>query len=164
MTQPQLAVHRPWAIATPICTTRVQIRTCTSRTPPGTVAAGCCCCCCFAFLSYTADNAGDFDSCGHRRCWRAAASCSYNSRRRHAKSGRDCSALCVLFSYSLLLCALLCGRSWQSSVFRLMISFWIFSAIQQQTPQANATATGTVAAGQQRPRAPTTPAGTAASR
>ena len=42
--------------------------------------------------------------------------------------------------------------------------FSIFSAIQQQSPQANATATGTVAAGQQRPRAPTTPAGTVPSR
>ena len=34
-----------------------------------------------------------------------------------------------------------------------MILFWISSAIQQQTPQANTTVTGTVAAGQQRPRA-----------
>ena len=42
-----------------------------------------------------------------------------------------------------------------------MIVFWLFSAIQQQTPQGNTTATGTVAAGQQRPRAPTTPARTA---
>ena len=37
------------------------------------------------------------------------------------------------------------------------VSFWISSATQQQTPQTNSTATGTVAAGQQRPRAPTTP-------
>ena len=35
-----------------------------------------------------------------------------------------------------------------------MILFWMFSAIQQQTPQGNTSATGTVAAGQQRPRAP----------
>ena len=40
----------------------------------------------------------------------------------------------------------------------------LFSAIQQQTPQGNTTATGTVAAGQQRPRAPTTPARTAPNR
>ena len=40
----------------------------------------------------------------------------------------------------------------------------MFSAIQQQTPQANTTAAGTVAAGQQRLRAPTTPAGAAPSR
>ena len=80
------------------------------------------------------------------------------------QAGRDCSALCVLFSY-LFLCALLCGRSWEAELsFRWMILFWIFSAIQQQTPQANATATGTVAAGQQRPRTPTTSAGTAPSR
>ena len=39
-----------------------------------------------------------------------------------------------------------------------------FSAIQQQTPQGNTTATGTVAAEQQRLRAPTTPARTAPSR
>ena len=36
------------------------------------------------------------------------------------QAGRDCSALCVLFSYSLLLCALLCGRSWQAE-----LSFWV---------------------------------------
>ena len=41
------------------------------------------------------------------------------------QAGRDYSALCVLFSYSLL-CALGCGRSWQSSVFRLMILFCLF--------------------------------------
>ena len=34
-----------------------------------------------------------------------------------------------------------------------MILFWMFSAIQQQTPQGNTTAMGNVAAGQQRPRA-----------
>ena len=38
------------------------------------------------------------------------------------------------------------------------------SAIQLRTPQENTTAAGTVAAGQQRPRAPTTPAGAAPSR
>ena len=37
----------------------------------------------------------------------------------------------------------------------------LLSAIQQQTPQANTTAAGTVAGGQQRLRAPTTPAGAA---
>ena len=82
------------------------------------------------------------------------------------QAGRDCSALCVLFSYSLL-CVLGCGRSWQSSVFRLTIfsSFYSpISAIQLRTPQANTTAAGTVAAGQQRPFAPTTPAGAAPSR
>ena len=36
------------------------------------------------------------------------------------QAGRDCSALCVLFSHSLLLCALLCGRSWQAE-----LSFWV---------------------------------------
>ena len=40
----------------------------------------------------------------------------------------------------------------------------LISAIQQQTPQANTTAAGTVAGGQQRLRAPTTPAGAAPSR
>ena len=40
----------------------------------------------------------------------------------------------------------------------------MFSAIEQHTPQANTTATGTVAAGQQRLRAPTAPAGAAPSR
>ena len=45
-----------------------------------------------------------------------------------------------------------------------MIVFCLFSAIQQQTPQGNTTATGTVAAEQQRLRAPTTPARTAPSR
>ena len=44
-----------------------------------------------------------------------------------------------------------------------MIVFCLFSAIQQQTPQGNTTGTGTVAAGQPRPRAPTTPAGSAPS-
>ena len=39
----------------------------------------------------------------------------------------------------------------------------LLSAIQQQTPQANTTAAGTVAAEQQRLRAPTTPAHTAPS-
>ena len=40
----------------------------------------------------------------------------------------------------------------------------LLSAIQQLTPQANTTAAGTVAGGQQRLRAPTTPAGAAPSR
>ena len=40
----------------------------------------------------------------------------------------------------------------------------LFSAIQQQTPQANTTATGTVAAGKQRPRGPIAPAVAAPSR
>ena len=43
-------------------------------------------------------------------------------------------------------------------------NFCLLSVIQQQTPQANTTAAGTVAAGQQRVRAPTTPAGAAPSR
>ena len=42
--------------------------------------------------------------------------------------------------------------------------FCLFSAIQQSTPQANTTAAGTVASGQQRLRAPTTPAGGVSSR
>ena len=45
-----------------------------------------------------------------------------------SQAGRDCSALCVLFSHSLM-CALLRGRRWQSSVFRLMTLFCFFSAI-----------------------------------
>ena len=61
-----------------------------------------------AFLSCTTpDNAGDYDSYGHRRCWTAAASCSYYSRRRHAKpvaivlpgvccSRTRCCALCFV--------------------------------------------------------------------
>ena len=56
--------------------------------------------------------ASEYDSCGHRRCWTAVASCPYYSCRRRALS--------ALFSYSLL-CALLRGRRWQSSVFRLLI-------------------------------------------
>ena len=44
------------------------------------------------------------------------------------------------------------------------IYFVFFSAIQQRTPQGNTTDTGAVAAGQQRPRAPATPARTALSR
>ena len=44
------------------------------------------------------------------------------------------------------------------------IFFSAISAIQQPTPRANTTAAGTVAAGQQRRRAPTTPAGTVPSR
>ena len=40
----------------------------------------------------------------------------------------------------------------------------LFSAVQQQTPQGNTTVTGTVAAEQQRLRAPNTPARTAPSR
>ena len=42
--------------------------------------------------------------------------------------------------------------------------FLAISAIQQQTPQSNTTAAGTVAAGQQRLCAPTTPEGAAPSR
>ena len=49
-------------------------------------------------------------------------------------------------------------------VFVLFVFFCLVSAIQQQTPQANTTATGTVAAGQQRPRGPIAPAGAAPSR
>ena len=83
--------------------------------------------------------------------------------QNHTPRNPSLKLLCVLFSYSLL-CALLGGRWWRSSVFRSTILFWISSAIQQQTPQANTTATGTAAAGQQRPRAPTTPAGNTPSR
>ena len=95
----------------------------------------------------------------------AGASCSYYSRRRQAKPV-GIVLPCVCCSRTRY-CCVLCfvddhGR--QSSLFGWMIIFWIFSTIQQQTPQANATATGTVAAGQHRPRAPTTLAGTAASR
>ena len=50
------------------------------------------------------------------------------------------------------------------SVDDLIYFFSAISAIQQLTPQANTTAAGTVAAGQQRPRAPTAPAGAAPSR
>ena len=32
-----------------------------------------------------ADTASEYDSCGHRRCWTAAASCPYYSCRRRAK-------------------------------------------------------------------------------
>ena len=119
----------------------------------------------FAFLSYTAaDNADNYDSYGHRRCWTAAVSCPYYSCRRRAKPvGLVLSCVCCSRTRC---CALWFvdddGRA--SSVFRLMVLFWMFSAIQQQTPQGNTTATGTVAAGQQRPRAPTTPARTAPSR
>ena len=84
------------------------------------------------------------------------------------QADRASSALCVLFSYSLL-CALVCGLRWQSSVFRSMILLYYFpvisataaalfcfilaiSAKRQPTPQANTTAAGTVAAGQQRLR------------
>ena len=50
------------------------------------------------------------------------------------------------------------------SVYDFIGTFCLLSAKQQQTPQANTTAAGTVAAGQQRPRDPTTPAGAAPSR
>ena len=44
------------------------------------------------------------------------------------------------------------------------VFFSAISAIEQRTPQANTTAAGTVAAGQQRLRAPATTAGAASSR
>ena len=50
------------------------------------------------------------------------------------------------------------------SVYDFIGTFCLLSAKQQQTPQANTTAAGTVAAGQQRLRAPATPAGAAPSR
>ena len=50
------------------------------------------------------------------------------------------------------------------SVDDLFCFFSVISAIQQSTPQAITTAAGTVAAGQQRLRAPTTAAGAAPSR
>ena len=49
------------------------------------------------------------------------------------------------------------------SVDDLILDF-VSNSLQQQTQQANATATGTVAAGQQRPRGPTNPAGATPSR
>ena len=98
----------------PICTTRVQARTCTSRTPPEphtqnsilkllcvvlvlvavrfawwTMMAELC----FSvddfvldlFSNTAADTASEYDSYGHRRCCTAAVSCPYYSRRHHAK-------------------------------------------------------------------------------
>ena len=37
------------------------------------------------FSNTAADTASEYDSCGHRRCWRAAASCDYCYCRRRAK-------------------------------------------------------------------------------
>ena len=100
---------------------------------------------CFSciFELYTAsDNAGDYDSYGHRCCWTAAASCPYYSCRHRAKP------------VGLVLPCVYCSRTrccalWfvddddrADSVFRLIL-FWMFSAIQQQTPQGNTSATGT---------------------
>ena len=39
----------------------------------------------FFFSNTAADTASEYDSCGHRRCWTAAASCPYYSCRRRAK-------------------------------------------------------------------------------
>ena len=52
----------------------------------------------FAFLSYTAaDNAGDYDSYGHRCCWTAAAGLVLLLLPPGPKqAGRDCSAVCVV--------------------------------------------------------------------
>ena len=57
----------------------------------------------------TADTASEYDSCGHRRCWTAAASCPYHSDSRGLvpllllptprQAGKACSTSCVLFSY-----------------------------------------------------------------
>ena len=33
----------------------------------------------FSFSNTAADTASEYDSCGHRRCWTAAASCPYYS-------------------------------------------------------------------------------------
>ena len=98
----------------PICTTRVQVRTCTSRTPPEphtqkpifkllcvvlvlvvarfawwTMMAELC----FLvddyildfFSNTAADTASEYDGYGHCRCCTAAASCPCYSCRRHAK-------------------------------------------------------------------------------
>ena len=37
------------------------------------------------FSNTEADTASEYDSCGHRRCWTAAASCPYYSCRRRTK-------------------------------------------------------------------------------
>ena len=116
---------------------------------------------CFFKLVYTADNAGAYDSCGHRRCWTAAASWSYYSRRCHAKPV-GLIRPCVCCSRTCC-CALWFvdddGNQSTFSVDDFILDCFSHTAA---TPQANASATGT--AGQQRPRAPTTPAGTAPSR
>ena len=76
---------------------------------------------------------------------RANKTCTTRKRlQNHTPRNPSLKLLCVLFSYSLL-CPLLGGRWWQSSVFRSMILFWISSAIQQQTPLANTKATGAAA-------------------
>ena len=100
--------------ATPICTTRAPIRTCTSRPPPEphtqkpilkllcvvlvlvamryalwTMMAELCSSVddfILDFFSNTAaDTASEYDSYGHRRCWTAATPCPYYSCRHHAK-------------------------------------------------------------------------------
>ena len=38
-----------------------------------------------SFSNTAADTASEYDSCGHRRCWTAAASCPYCYFRRRAK-------------------------------------------------------------------------------
>ena len=81
------------------------------------------------------------------------------------QAGRACSALCIV----LALVALRFGLSTMMaelcfSVDDFFRKFCLLSAIQQQTPQGHTTAAGTVAGGQQRLRARTTPAGAAPSR
>ena len=83
----------------------------------------------FDIRNKAADTTSEYDSCGHRRRWTAAASCPYYSCQRRAKPV-GIVLPCVLFSYSLL-CALVCGRGWQSSVFRLTILFEQFVCYQQ---------------------------------
>ena len=83
----------------------------------------------FVFSKTAADTASEYDSYGHRRCWTAAASWPYYSSRRRAKPV-GIVLPCVLFSYSLL-CALVCGRGWKRSVFRLTILFEQFVCYQQ---------------------------------
>ena len=82
------------------------------------------------------------------------------------QAGRAYSALCIVLELVAVrfgLWTMMAELSFSVDDM-FMFFFCLFSAIQQQTPQANTTATGTVAAGQQRLRAPTTPAGAAPSR
>ena len=49
-----------------------------------------------------AEIAREYDSCAHRRCWTAAASCPYYSCRRRAKAVGLVLPSVYLFTYSLL--------------------------------------------------------------
>ena len=80
------------------------------------------------------------------------------------QAGRDCSALCiVLVLVAVRFCLWTMMAELCFSVDDFIRTICLISAIQQQTPQYT-TAAGTVAAGQQRLRAPTTPASPAPSR